>query len=228
MLISSLLRFRNDARTTCCPTEFGLIREGRSQGKGEAFCAQISPSPFNEMGQWFVLIFTGEPCRTNSKEFQPHDFIEIHSLNKVAISEKMAELYRSGLTLRQVARRLGVCKNTVRETLLAAKVALRPSCRDYDKPAAKTGKPFVGAPPFGYCCQRGRLVPDPKEAETLHLILALWKSGKSLSDIMRQLNRQRIKTRKGAPWKPATIRAIVLRHKNQPDYLEEVSWESTN
>ncbi|MBI2605086.1 MAG: recombinase family protein [Deltaproteobacteria bacterium] len=39
------------------------------------------------------------------------------------------------------------------------------------------------------------------------------QSGQSLSAIVRRLNRQRIKTRKGGAWKPATIRAIVLRHK---------------
>jgi len=86
----------------------------------------------------------------------------------------------------------------------------------------------AGAAPYGYCWLRGRLVPDPREIETLRIILSLWESGKSLSDIGRDLDRQRIKTRRGGRWKPATIRAIVQRHKGKSDSIEEVLWESTN
>ncbi|MBI2605094.1 MAG: recombinase family protein [Deltaproteobacteria bacterium] len=93
---------------------------------------------------------------------------------------------------------------------------------------AASRRQYVGTAPYGFCCLRGKLVADPREIETLRLILARWQSGQSLSAIVGHLNRQRIKTRKGGVWKPATIRAIVHRHKVQSDQLEDVLWESND
>ncbi|MBI3555457.1 MAG: recombinase family protein [Deltaproteobacteria bacterium] len=170
----------------------------------------------------------GEPRRINSKELEAHDFIELPSINKAGISEKVIELYRSGLTMRQVARRMGWAKSTVRATLLAAGVELRPSCRDYQWPKSKVGKPYVGVAPYGFYCLRGKLFADPKEIETLRLILTLWRSGQSLSAIVRHLSHHRIKTRKGSVWMATTIRTIVQRHEVKSDILEEILWESKN
>lgn len=86
----------------------------------------------------------------------------------------------------------------------------------------------VGVTPYGYSRLRGRLVVEPKEIETVRLILNLWQSGQSFSAIAQHLNRHRVKTRKGGTWEHSIVRSIIQRHKDNPDQIEETIWESTN
>lgn len=48
----------------------------------------------------------------------------------------------------------------------------------------------------GYFLSKGMLKADSREQEVIHLILELWKSDKSYGVIARELNDQRIKSRK--------------------------------
>ncbi|MBI3558312.1 MAG: recombinase family protein, partial [Deltaproteobacteria bacterium] len=144
------------------------------------------------------------------------------------ISEKCIALYATGRNLLQIARETGVPRPNVRQTLIEAGVAIRTHHSRPDETTIKAEKLQVGVTPFGYSRLRGRLVVEPKEIETVRLILNLWQAGRSLSAIAQHLDSHGYKTRKGGRWEHSIVRHIVLRHKDNPDQIEETIWESTN
>lgn len=73
-----------------------------------------------------------------------------------------------------------------------------------------------GAPRFGWKVVNGALMPDPDEQAAVALIRRLRRSGKSYREICAELNRRGgLRTRKGGPWLPNTVRRIYG-YGNQP------------
>jgi hypothetical protein len=173
------------------------------------------------------IVGIGRVSLTNYEQRQPHDYIALPSLSVQGISEKSAQLYASGLTLRQISKELNCSKTHVRKTLLDAGTDLRPKCGG-QRPVEKVAQKFrTGNAPFGYRILRGRLILDAAEIEIVQLVMNHWHSGKSYAAIARHLNDHKIKNRKATPWDHSLVRSIVERHKDKKVILEEnQSWES--
>lgn len=80
--------------------------------------------------------------------------------------------------------------------------------------AAQKGKLPSGPAPYGYRREGGRLVIVEDEAVTVRRIYALHREGKGVRAIATILNREGVPTRRGKPWNPNTVAAIL----DQPLY----------
>jgi hypothetical protein len=121
----------------------------------------------------------GRVSPTNYEQRQPHDYIDLPSLSKQGISEKVAAFYASGMSLSQISRELNRSKNYIRKTLMDAGVELRASCRFPDRKQKEPKKYHTGVAPFGYRILHGQLILDAREIQIVQLVMNLWTSGKS-------------------------------------------------
>lgn len=142
-----------------------------------------------------------------SEQTYAHDFIDIFKHQRYGISEKAADLYRSGHSLNEISQSLDIPRTSIRKAILQADAAIRPQGK------WKNGL-FRGAPPYGFVVIAGKLVEDPREQKVVRHIMRLWQSGKSLNAIAQTLNRQKIRPRRGKAWEHSTIRFIVNRNKS--------------
>ena len=164
-----------------------------------------------------------------SEHHQSHDFIEFFRATRQGISQKCAELYRSGQSLRQIVRETGIPKTTVIEALQAIGFVPAKAAGRKPKSSALTMRPPKGVPPYGFSWLRGRLVVNPAEIENVRTIIQLRQKDHTLRYIADHLNGLGRRTRSGTPWEHSVIRRVVLRHKKNPNLLEEVlSWVSPN
>jgi hypothetical protein len=94
----------------------------------------------------------------------------------------------------------------------------------------KNGQPIrIGIPPYGFSWVRGKLIVDPKEIETVRLMLKLRSQGLPYRDIAAKLNAAGKRTRSRTLWEHTVIRRAILRFQNEKSKLEEViSWISEN
>lgn len=72
-----------------------------------------------------------------------------------------------------------------------------------------------GGSPYGYCYEKGELVPDKKEHRIVRAIYALWKKGNALKAIVDHLHKQKILTRMNKKWTQSAIEKIIQRHEEQ-------------
>ena len=144
------------------------------------------------------------------------DFIHFSKILRPGIFEEARRLYASGLSLEQVAARVGKSRNHVRNALIAGGVPPRPSSRCPEGKRARTARTSAGAAPYGFAYLRGRLVADPREAEHLLAMLELRTQGRGCKDIARLLNGRGAPSRKGGPWKYAGVASIMRRHGREP------------
>jgi len=86
--------------------------------------------------------------------------------------------------------------------------------------AARGG--FIGGPaPLGYTSsKKGKLVINPQEAETVRRIFSLRRQGVTLKEIANILNAERVPTKRGGKWYPATVRYIL----DNPKYVGLVEY----
>jgi DNA invertase Pin-like site-specific DNA recombinase len=70
---------------------------------------------------------------------------------------------------------------------------------------------FVGNAPYGYrqAADKRHVEPEPGEQAILERIQWLRKGGKSLRKIADQLNRQKIRTRQGSPWRHEYVHRLL-------------------
>lgn len=78
---------------------------------------------------------------------------------------------------------------------------------------AKSGKHTGGRPALGYRVENERLVVDEKEAETVRLIFELYASGHGYMDIIRELNRRGLKTKRGNAFGKNSIHDLLKNEK---------------
>ena len=86
--------------------------------------------------------------------------------------------------------------------------------------AARGG--FIGGPaPLGYTSsKKGKLVINPQEAETVRRIFSLRRQGVTLKEIANIFNAERVPTKRGGKWYPATVRYIL----DNPKYVGLVEY----
>lgn len=78
---------------------------------------------------------------------------------------------------------------------------------------AKSGKHTGGTPALGYRVENERLVVDEKEAETVRLIFSLYAAGHGYMEIIRELNRRGLKTKRGNAFGKNSIHDLLKNEK---------------
>ena len=181
----------------------------------------LSTRRYLEIRPSLSILKNGRAVEIIDEPSQFHDYIEFSSSTTQGIMEEAANLYDSGLTLRETAKELGVSKTLVRKTLLQQGIDLRPPNGPELKKVPAADKLHIGVTPYGYARLQGRLVMDPKEIVIVRLILKLSQTGKTLWDIAHHLNGAGYKNRSGTAWEHSLVRNIINRHKDNPNRVEE-------
>lgn len=104
---------------------------------------------------------------TNKQLVQPHVIIELPFLAKVHSSDKVAELYKAGNSLREIERQLNMPKSTTLKVLKEDGIEIRPNT---DRQSFLKASPVgmrSGTIPYGYCYLNGKLVMDPHEYKNI-------------------------------------------------------------
>ncbi len=158
------------------------------------------------------FVEVGRPTPATARLTQPLDIIKLFHLGPQGIFEKAAPLYRSGSSLRELARELQIPQTTLRKTLLDGGMDLRPSNRVRNSLPTNIKRPHIGVSPYGYCIIRGSLVEVPKEQEVIRLVLKLRSENKTLSAIAEHLNKHRVKPRNAKRWDHSTVNSIIKRN----------------
>lgn len=85
--------------------------------------------------------------------------------------------------------------------------------REGVKQRAKSGKHTGGIPALGYKVENERLVIDETEAETVRLIFGLYAAGQSYTEIIGELNRRCLKTKRGRPFGKNSLHDLLKNEK---------------
>jgi len=115
------------------------------------------------------------------------DFIYFSTPLSLVISDKIVELYESGLTLHQIAKETGYSKTTVRSYLLQNKISLKPSINSHAGQKIRENYKLSGVPPYGFLFYKNKLIVHPEQASTFVKIIELWKKDVPLREIARSL-----------------------------------------
>lgn len=143
-----------------------------------------------------------------------HDFIQSSFSNSPVLSDKIAELYQKGNSLREISKIVDLSKTKIRDTLLKLKIPIRPTFQETQRATqSRSGKKNV-KPPYGFIYFEGRVVRHPKEYPVLLQIIGLWKKGRSLNSIATELNGRRVSSPMGKLWSFNSIDNIIKRIKD--------------
>jgi len=83
---------------------------------------------------------------------------------------------------------------------------------------------LVGAVPFGYNCNNGKLSPNPEEAVVVQKMVALRKRGRSYQKIAAHLNAKEIPSKNGGKWHPKTVMGVLKAFPVYPSHYQRDSW----
>lgn len=78
---------------------------------------------------------------------------------------------------------------------------------------ARSGKHTGGTPPLGYKVEHEVLVVDEKEAPTVRLIFEMYAAGQSYMDIIYELNRRGLTTKRGKPFGKNSLHDLLKNRK---------------
>lgn len=122
----------------------------------------------------------------------------------------MAE-YQKGLSLSEIATKVNKSKWFVRSCLSKEGIKLRNKHAEA-MALCKLKRGKQGARPYyGFCYFDGEIVKDPREYPTLVLIHDLWKEGKTIHGIVKELHNRSLTSRTGRRWSWAAVLNIVNR-----------------
>ena len=143
-----------------------------------------------------------------------HNFIPLAFRNSDNHLEKITELYKQGLSLRDIAKRVDLSKTRVRSLALRAGIPLR--AHRNEKGPVKFGiqnkRPVK--PPYGFAYFEGQVVKHPKEYPVLLSIISQWNSGRPLNSIATKLNDKRVPSPMCKKWSWNSIANIIQRIKS--------------
>lgn len=157
----------------------------------------------------------GDPSRLISERLYPVDFKEHFFKTRNRISsvdaEIIAEKYKNGCSLRDLAKLYGYSKSKIRSILnhqgLKPRRGITQSTHKRPLTSGKQG----ALPYYGFCYFEGEIIKDPREFPILQIIHRRWSEGKSIHQINLELNRTKVPSRKGRAWSWAAIKNIVSR-----------------
>lgn len=139
----------------------------------------------------------------------PLDFIEFFNIRSTRIIETIAPLYKQGLSLTDIAAQTGIGRSSIYKSLRANRETLRPQVSvPFDRWRKGNGK-TRNKPPYGWCFYQGGIIQDPREYPTVQLIESLWKQGKTVGEIVRELNGKGYRSRMGKDWGYGVVRGII-------------------
>lgn len=144
-----------------------------------------------------------------------HDFIYLEFRKNDMYLEKVAELYRNGHSLRDIAKQIDLSKTKIRDLVLRAGIPLRTMRDEKGRLVLGTRGKRRAKPPYGYWYLDGQLQKHPKEYPVLLEIVDLWKSGGSRNSIATRLNKRGVKSPMNRKWSWNTIANIIDRLKNE-------------
>jgi hypothetical protein len=165
-------------------------------------------------------LYFGRAFFSNCRIDQPLDYIDFDYSRTLGLFEKIAPLYESGASLREISKNLKVARDTIRRSLKEGGITIRPGWGAEDFPNERLRRFHFGIPPFGYYVRNGKLIEHPTEYITLRVIIKLRSEGKTLMAIAEALNDQGLRPRRASKWDHSSIRNILLRHKNVGDAPE--------
>ncbi len=142
-----------------------------------------------------------------------HHFIALAFRNYDNYVEKVAELYKQGLSLRDIAKRIDLPKTKVRDLVLRARIPLRTFRNEQARATLGTSGKRNTKPPYGFVYFEGRVVKHPKEYPILLSIIKQWKLGRPLNSIATKLNGKRIPSPMAKKWSWNPIANIIQRIK---------------
>ena len=131
---------------------------------------------------------SGGPNQSVGARPEVVDFIPLSKISVVAGASEMVALYAAGHSLQQISRIVGRAKATVKSTLAANGVVLRPASGSQKFHALGQNERRSSLPPFGFVLLRNQFVPHPVEIEVVREIRALSKSGLRPRQIAERLN----------------------------------------
>ena len=122
-------------------------------------------------------------------------------------------MYLKGLSISDISKQTGITRSSVYQSLRKNRHVLRPAKSvpfdRWRKGHGKTGN----KPPYGWCFYQGELVHDPKEQVVVLLIESLWKQGKTIGEIVRELNGKGYRSRMGRDWGYGVVKGVINRNK---------------
>lgn len=140
-----------------------------------------------------------------------HDFIHLTFRNYNEHLEKVAELYKKGLSLREISRIVNLSKTKVRDLVLRAGVPLRTARNE-------KGQLVLGArgkrnvkPPYEFWFLNSVVQQHPQEYPVVFEIIERWKSGQSINSIATWLSRKGIKSPRNKKWSWNSVNNIIKR-----------------
>ena len=192
-----------------------LIRAVGLLGKclvgGEWILLNWNPDRWHPVGCSY-RIQIGRGDATIEERNQPHEIIDYSASRFFELFERSATLYNSGTSLHKIAEQLQVGKTTVRESLVAGGVRLRPDNKSPEgKSALRQRKVPYANPPYGYAFLDGRFMVHPKEIQNVRRMLEMRKQGLSFNAIAKSLNVKCIAPRSGKKWDHSVIADIIRR-----------------
>ncbi|WP_413575558.1 helix-turn-helix transcriptional regulator [Bdellovibrio sp. HCB290] len=157
----------------------------------------------------------GRPQPLLSEPHQVFDIIKVNFLIKQDNSRECIDLYRKGLSLRDIGKELNISKTTVRSHLVKAGVELSPKDPIPTEVSRWRTRKTKTPPPFGYCYFQGRLVENPIEYDVLLKIHRQWKEGRDANEITHYLKTKRFRPRKAKAWHNKAVKKIVARFESK-------------
>ena len=159
------------------------------------------------------LDLDGNGClfQLTSNNSTPLDFIDFFQKRSPSIFELVGPRYSKGLSITDISKETGLSRGVIWNTLRTHRQELRPQNPvPFTRWRQGRGK-MKARPPFGLYFFEGQVIKDPREYPTLLLIQNLCKQGATISSIVRELDRLKIRTRMNKPWSYNVVKAIIRR-----------------
>lgn len=157
-----------------------------------------------------MTIKNGGQTGKSPEPLQTHEIIKVSDTTREEFNAKCISLYQKGHSTPEIARLLRVGRSTVRDALVKANVKIRNQFTNFKDLASKKNVKMKVAP-FGFCYLQGRLVANPNEHEAFLLIHQLWKCNTPPVEIVKALNKKKLRPRKAKQWNRASVVRTIER-----------------
>lgn len=163
----------------------------------------------------------GDPTPPISERQQPLVFIDFATLEKPDFTLEIAEKYRNGFSVAELAKLYRASKRKITINLKRNGVNIRPA-RTFSTVEAARNKSNGGCRPYyGFCYFEGRLTKHPIEFPVLQTIHRHWQNGLSAHYINLEFAKTKVKSRVGRKWCWGSIHNILKRFEEKKVILHK-------